>query len=154
MGRAIGPGRCVRLDVVSTVTFQAGAIPTREELIALYDSVGWAAYTEHPVRLMAAIAASLSIITARQNGELVGLARLVGDGLTIAYLQDILVRPSEQRRGIGRELFQRAFAPFEEVRQKVLITDDEPAQRAFYESMGFTEAASLQHPIRTFVQLG
>jgi len=25
------------------------------------------------------------------------------------------------------------------VRQKVLLTDDEPGQRAFYESLGFTE---------------
>jgi hypothetical protein len=36
--------------------------------------------------------------------------------------------------------------PYRDVRQKVLITDDEPAQRAFYESMGFTETGDRRLP--------
>lgn len=139
---------------MGTVTYESAAAPTRTELVDLYDAVGWSAYTRDPARLVAAVGASLSVVTAREDGELVGLARLVGDGQTIVYLQDILIRPTHQGRGIGRELFRRVFAPHEDVRQKVLITDDEPAQRAFYESMGFMEAGSLEHPIRTFVQLG
>ena len=135
-------------------TYHSGVPPTQEELVELYDSVGWSAYTRDPARLAAAVGASLAVVTARQDGRLIGLARLVGDGQTIAYLQDILVAPDHQHRGIGRELLQRIFAPFSDVRQKVLITDDEPSQRAFYESMGFTEAGGLDHPIRTFVQFG
>ena len=139
---------------MGVVTFESGVVPAREELLALYDAVGWSAYTRNPARLAAAVSASLSVVTARQNGELVGLARAVGDGLTIVYLQDILIAPAHQRLGIGRELLRRLLTPYDEVRQKVLITDDEPSQRAFYESMGFTETGDLEHPIRTFVQLG
>lgn len=87
-----------------------------------------------------------------KDSLLVGLARVVGDGLTIAYLQDILVAPKHQRLGIGRELFRRVFAPFDDVRQKVLITDSEPGQLAFYASMGFIEIRDLSHPTRTFVK--
>ncbi|NLT25572.1 MAG: GNAT family N-acetyltransferase [Microbacteriaceae bacterium] len=139
---------------MGSITYEAAATPTRAELVELYDAVGWSAYTRDPDRLVAAVNASLRLITVRDDGELIGLARLVGDGHSIVYLQDILIRPTHQSRGIGREVFQRLFAPFEDVRQKVLITDDEPAQRAFYESMGFREASSLEHPIRTYVQLG
>lgn len=139
---------------MGSITYEAAATPTRAELVELYDAVGWSAYTRDPDRLVAAVNASLRLITVRDDGELIGLARLVGDGHSIVYLQDILIRPTPQGRGIGREVFQRLFAPFEDVRQKVLITDDEPAQRAFYESMGFREASSLEHPIRTYVQLG
>lgn len=128
--------------------------PTDDELVSLYDSVGWSAYTKDPARLAAAVEASLTVVTARHDGALVGLARLVGDGLTIAYLQDILITPTHRRRGIGRALFERAFAPYADVRQKVLLTDDEPAQRAFYEAMGFTEAGALRHPLRAFVRMG
>lgn len=137
---------------MSAVTYETADIPAQEELLNLYNAVGWSAYTKDPARLAAAVRASLAVVTARQDGELVGLARLVGDGLTIVYLQDILVAPTHQRRGIGRELFQRLFAPYGDVRQKVLITEDEPSQRAFYESVGFTEAGDLEYPIRTFVQ--
>lgn len=139
---------------MGTVTYESAGTLTRTELVDLYDAVGWAAYTRDPARLVAAVDASLSVITAREHGELIGLARLVGDGQTIVYLQDILIRPTHQGRGIGSEIFRRVFAPYEDVRQKVLITDDEPVQRAFYESMGFTEAGSLEHPIQAFVQLG
>jgi hypothetical protein len=39
------------------------------------------------------------------------------------------------------------------VRQTVLITDDEPRQRCFYEALGFTEGADFRpEPIRIFAQ--
>ena len=136
------------------VTYMHDDVPTREELVSLYDSVGWTVYTRTPERLEAAIGASLRVVTARAGGELVGLARIVGEGLTIAYLQDILVRPSHHRRGIGRELFSRAFEPYDEVRQKVLMTDCGQATRSFYEAMGFTEThdlGELSEQARVFV---
>lgn len=137
------------------VTYANDDAPTREELVSLYDSVGWTAYTRAPEQLEAAIGASLRVVTARAGGELVGLARIVGDGLTIAYLQDILVHPKHHRRGIGRELFSRAFEPYSEVRQKVLMTDCGQATRSFYEAMGFTEVrdlGDLNEQARVFVQ--
>ena len=127
-------------------------VPAADELITLYSSVGWSAYTGDPALLHDAVARSLRVVSAREEGNLVGLARVVGDGLTIVYLQDILVAPSHQRAGIGRRLFDRVFAPFADVRQKVLITDDEPRQQAFYQRMGFTEIRKMQHPIRAFVR--
>ncbi|MGC5617183.1 GNAT family N-acetyltransferase [Georgenia sp. Z1491] len=133
-------------------TYQLDDTPTRAELIELYDAVGWTAYTREPDRLAAAVAGSAAVATARDSGRLVGLARVVGDGHTIAYLQDILVAPSHRRRGIAGELFRRVLAPFAHVRQQVLITDDEPGQRAFYEAMGFRAAHELEHPVRAFVR--
>ena len=40
---------------------------------------------------------------------------------------------------MGKRLVTAALAPFASVRQKVLLTDDDPGQRAFYESLGFAE---------------
>ena len=128
--------------------------PTQEELIALYTSVGWTAYTSKPTMLQAAIAGSTAVVTARDDGHLVGLARVISDGQTIVYLQDILVAPTHHRTGVGRELLRRVLAPFEHVRQKVLLTDDEPAQRAFYESAGYTGIESHEPRLRAFVRLG
>ena len=136
------------------ITYRTGAPLRREDVLDLYESVGWTAYTKDPGRLVAAIAASLRVVTAWDGGRLVGLARVVGDGLTIVYLQDVLVLPDLQRSGVGRELFRRAFEPYEDVRQKLLITDDEPGQLAFYRSMGFTEVRDLDHPTSVFTRFG
>lgn len=127
--------------------------PSVEEALGLYGAVGWSAYTRDPATLGRALAGSAVVVTARRQGELVGLARVVGDGASIAYLQDVLVHPGARRRGLGRLLIDAAFAPFDDVRQQVLLTDAEPGQRAFYEALGFTEAHDHEPGLRAFVRL-
>lgn len=113
--------------------------PQRDELVELYDAVGWTTYTADPEQLEAAVRGSSRVVTARYGEQLLGLARVISDGVTIAYLQDVLVRPELQREGVGRALVEAALEPFQQCRQKVLLTDDEPRQRAFYESLGYQE---------------
>lgn len=127
-----------------TNSLYAGERLDRDELVELYGSVGWTNYTRDPELLERAVAGSSRVVTARSNGALLGLARIISDGATIAYLQDVLVRPEARRRGIGRRLVDTAFEPYAQVRQHVLITDAEPWQRAFYESLGFTELHDLR----------
>lgn len=130
-------------------------IPRTAELVDLYSSVGWTRYTGSPQSLSEGVNGSLRVATAwDEGGLLVGLARLVGDGHTIVCLQDILVRPQWQRTGVGRWLMEEVFAPYTHVRQQVLLTDDEPRQRAFYESLGFKEIRDLEDQIRVFVRFG
>ncbi|MGO3506947.1 MAG: GNAT family N-acetyltransferase, partial [Brachybacterium tyrofermentans] len=128
-------------------------VPALQEILDLYDAVGWSAYTEDSSTLLRALAGSAQVVTARRDGRLLGFARVVGDGATIAYLQDVLVRPDAHRAGIGRRLVDAAFAPFATVRQQVLLTDAEPGQRAFYESLGFIEAHDHEPELRSFVRL-
>jgi len=131
--------------------------PQAHELTELYESVGWSAYTADPIRLKAAIDASHLVLSARDevSGALLGLARTVSDGLTIVYLQDLLVRSTHQRAGIGRALLEEMLRRAASIRQFVLLTDAEPAQRAFYESCGLTEAHDARpHEFRAFLRTG
>ena len=96
---------------------------------------------------------SRHVVTARRDGALIGLARVVGDGAVLAYLQDVLVCPEAQGQGIGRRLVEEVLAPFDAVRQQVLLTDAEPGQRAFYEALGFVEAHDHDPGLRSFVRL-
>jgi ribosomal protein S18 acetylase RimI-like enzyme len=128
-------------------------LPVQSELVGLYDAVGWSAYTRDPTVLEAALRGSARVVTARAEGVLVGLARVVSDGVTICYLQDVLVGPAQQRSGLGRALVSAALEPYSCVRQKVLLTDDEPAHRAFYEALGFREVRDVtEAKLRAFVR--
>lgn len=132
----------------------ATELPTPGELLDLYGAVGWTAYTHDPDLLVAAVTGSHAVITARDAGRLVGLARTVSDGATIVYVQDVLVRPGHQRTGIGRAVLAEVLRRYAHVRQTVLLTDAEPRQRAFYESLGFVEAHDVEPgPLRSFVLL-
>jgi predicted N-acetyltransferase YhbS len=64
----------------------------------------------------------------------VGFARVVSDGVAIAYLADVYVLAELRGRGLGLELVREAVerGPFAD-RRWVLHTDDP----AFYEPLGF-----------------
>lgn len=117
--------------------------PTMPEVLALYKSVGWSMYTRDPARLERALTYSLMVLGAYEGKQLVGLVRAVGDGETILFIQDLLVLPEYQRRGIGKQLIEALLARFHEVRQRVLLTDDDPKTRSFYKAAGFVESQQM-----------
>ncbi|MEZ4316430.1 MAG: GNAT family N-acetyltransferase [Myxococcota bacterium] len=127
----------------ATQAIYADERPGGTELLALYASVGWTAYTSDPARLDRAIRGSAWVRTARVDGTLVGLCRAISDGETICYLQDVLVHPDHQRSGIGRCLVSDCLEAHRELRQLVLMTDDRPEQLAFYASLGLASIDAL-----------
>lgn len=126
-----------------------------DEVLSLYKSVEWVAYTKDPAALSKAITNSTFVLEARTpEGLLVGLLRGLSDDSSILYLQDILVRPAWQRMGVGRALLQECLDRYRHVRQKVLLTDDLPAQHRFYESMGFLNIRDIEGvALHTYVQI-
>ncbi|WP_435298706.1 GNAT family N-acetyltransferase [Timonella sp. A28] len=130
-------------------------IPSREETLDLYAAVGWVTYTQDPDALMAALEGSSYVLTARNDeGVLVGLVRVISDGSTIAYVQDILVDPRAHRTGVGSALLDEVMARSADIRQLVLLTDADPVQRLFYESRGMVEIHDVEpQPLRSFVRL-
>jgi GNAT superfamily N-acetyltransferase len=108
-----------------------------EQLEKLYNDVEWYAYTKDLIVLQQAISQSLDVISAWDEEELVGLIRVVGDGLTIIYIQDILVLNAHQNNGIATQLMQQILKKYSHVRQKVLLTEEAPDVRHFYEKNEF-----------------
>lgn len=107
-------------------------------VLDLYDSVGWSNYTNHPRRLEQAFHQSLFVMAAYDDDEeLVGLIRVVGDGLTIVFIQDLLVYPKYQRQGIGRSLLQQTLERFKDIYQIQLATEQSDKNLAFYQELGF-----------------
>ena len=115
-----------------------------EEVLPLYEAVGWTNYTTKPEMLKAAYENSLHIIGAFNNDEkLIGVLRGVGDGASILFIQDILVTPEYQHQGIGTKLLQQTLEKYMNVYQIQLATDDSSKTVSFYESNGFTSLTSL-----------
>lgn len=113
------------------------------EILRLYASVGWTAYTDHPDVLHMGFENSMLTLAAYEGEELLGIIRVVGDGHTIVLVQDILVFPKHQRKGIGSALLQAILDKYSRVRQIELATDDTPETIAFYKSMGFRKMSEI-----------
>jgi len=115
----------------------------KDQLVNLYEDAGWTIYSADPEKLARALEQSLDVLTIWEEGRLTGLLRTVGDGLTLVYVQDILVLKSHKRRGIGRKLMNRVLEKYRHVRQIVLLTDLRDETVGFYENLQFAKVQSL-----------
>lgn len=119
------------------MTIQEYTDYVEKDVLHLYASVGWTAYTDHPDTLREGFSHSLLTLAAYEDDRLVGLIRMVGDGVTVVLIQDLLILPEYQRKGIGTKLMQAALDRFSHVRQIQLVTDQTEKNIAFYQSQGF-----------------
>ena len=88
-----------------------------DEILRLYTEVGWTAYTENMPALRRGYENSLLVLAAYDGDDLLGIIRVVGDGATIVFIQDILVFPEKQRQGIGTALLRAVLDRYADVRR-------------------------------------
>ena len=119
------------------ITIKKQEIVKLEAVLHLYQAVGWTNYTHQPEMLEQALSHSLAIYLALDGDTVVGLIRLVGDGFSSVFVQDLIVLPSYQRQGIGSFLMKEALEDFKEVYQVQLATEQTEKNVGFYRSMGF-----------------
>ena len=126
-------GKCIIMEIREYRTYG------ETDILNLYASVGWTAYTSSPEVLRKGFENSLLTLAAYEGERLIGIIRAVGDGHTVIFIQDLLVLPEYQRKGIGSALLQKILERYSMVRQIELVTDNDSKTVSFYRSMGFRE---------------
>ena len=107
-----------------------------EALEKLFLSIGWESGKE-PVLLSKALQNYGTVLTAWEEGELVGLIAAMDDGFLTAYVHYLLVRADRQNAGIGGVLLERLKARYASF-HKIALIGEHPA-KVFYERHGFEE---------------
>ena len=115
-----------------------------DDVLHLYQAVGWTNYTNQPQMLAQALTHSLAIYLARDGEKIVGLVRLIGDGFSSVFVQDLSVLPSYQRQGIGSTLMKQALSDYKDTYQIQLATEESEKTLGFYRSLGFETLSSFQ----------
>ncbi len=75
-------------------------LPTVAEIKDFHEAVGWDNVDD--TATATALKNSLFGVVALDKGEAIGCGRVIGDGGMYFYIQDIIVLPEYQGRGIGR----------------------------------------------------
>jgi predicted N-acetyltransferase YhbS len=88
------------------IDYEINGKVTPEEVIELYRDAGLPRPIEDKGRIRRIYEGSNLIVTARENGKLVGVARSITDGAWSTYLADLAVDPNVQRSGIGKRLVE------------------------------------------------
>lgn len=117
-----------------------------EEIVELYKAAGW--WQESPEAravIPSMIRGSLCFMVARSlDGRIVGMARVISDGFSDAYIQDVVVLEKYRRRGVGRELVRRLtqFCVARKIAWIGLVA--EPGTQGLYEELGFGPLVGYQ----------
>lgn len=113
----------------------------KDEIYNLYNDAKWSNYLNDLDLLIRAFEESLYVYAAYLDDK--GLIRVVGDGLTIVYIQDLLVLKKYQRQKIASHLLDHTLDKYQDVRQITLMSDDDENLRKFYRKNNFKEVNNL-----------
>lgn len=113
--------------------------PTVDEYNNLTDVVYWG--KRDPKIVKEALKNSLYCICVYDKKELIGFGRIIGDKTIFLYLQDIMVNPKYQGKGIGTQIIETILNKIESYKEinpdiKVYLCASKDKE-SFYERFGF-----------------
>lgn len=114
---------------------------TTYEVIAIYEANKWSS-AKKPDQLTLALKNSDTLLLARQNGRLVGLANAISDGHLVVYYPHLLIHPDVQGRGVGKLMMDRMKEKYGHYHQQILVSDGETVE--FYKKCGFNQAGNTR----------
>ena len=102
---------------MSRLPFQAKLeSPSATEFNALRNKIGWGLLPDSLVT--SSMAKSLFHVVVRHQDKSVGMGRVIGDGAMYFYVQDVVVDPDYQGKGIGQRLMEQIELYLQEHAQK------------------------------------
>jgi ribosomal protein S18 acetylase RimI-like enzyme len=125
---------------VGKITILAGDVVAPGEYRALLGAVGWQPPQEPDATVRRALEATWNVTARTADGTLVGLARVLDDGLLYASIWDVIVAPEHRRQGIGHALVAHVLERTADRRLVSLIAT--AAGEALYRAEGFNERDS------------
>lgn len=121
----------LRLEVITSVRPEA--------VVDLYMDAGWweEGWSEDVIPAM--VANSFRFVALFDGSELVGMGRALSDGVSDAYIQDIVVRTDYRGQGWGKKIVSRLVKELRAVGIDWIGLVGAPGTQAFYEKLGFSE---------------
>jgi ribosomal protein S18 acetylase RimI-like enzyme len=107
-----------------------------DKIAKLRNSVGWngmeSCYSDPRMN-------SYYHIACYDDDMLIGYVDTVSNGVTDAYIQDLMVNPAYQRYGIGTELMNKIIARLKENKIYMISVVYDTALLSFYQRFGFNQ---------------
>ncbi len=128
------------------VTIHNGGLTPAEYKI-IRESANWGSVPDIEYIAMA-LDKSLYSVVIRDEGKAVGMARLIGDGVFYWHVQDVIVLPEYQGKGIGKMLMENLFEHIEKHmpdKNTNIGLMSAAGKEGFYEKLGFKRRSDNQH---------
>lgn len=115
--------------------YQYNETVSAKDLSDLREAVGWNRMeSEYSNPLMM----SFYHIAVYEDDKMVGYIDSVSNGVTDAYIQDLMVHPDYQGKGVGTELMNQMITYLKENRIYIISVVFEESLKPFYDRFGFS----------------
>ena len=109
----------------------------RADVLALYRAAGWFGPSDPAPELDAMIANSFAVSAAFDSaGRLVGMARALSDGVSDAYILDVVVDPAYRSQGVGRAIVKHLADHLAAFGIDWIVCIGVPGTEVFYRAAG------------------
>lgn len=113
-------------------------LPEASKWLNLRKLVGFNAYNRPLDIAQRGLDNSLYGVSVYDGDKLIGMARVIGDGYTCFYVQDVLVNPEYQGLGIGKSIMKKIIKFLDNVDQDAIVAlMSSKGREGFYEQFGF-----------------
>lgn len=113
---------------------QRNAVVAAEEIEELRAAVGWERLENKYDQILAN---SHTRFTLREDGGLIAFVNVLSDGMVDAFLLDLMVHPSIQRRSVGKALVDAAIAGLTNYGIRCIHVTFDAELEGFYRGCGF-----------------
>lgn len=107
--------------------------------LELRASVNWKVLNREQARL--ALENALYTVCVYDDDKPIGMGRIVGDGAVVMYIQDLIVHPDYQKKGIGKQLIEHLIDYVKGINPEgneiMLCLMSAKGRESFYEKYGF-----------------
>jgi len=116
-------------------------IPEAKEYFNLFLSTGWnKQYKADQQELYNSLANSWHSLSAyNQHKELIGFGRIVSDGVLYAFICDMIIKPNDQKKGIGTIILNKLIQKCEGANIRIIWLFAASNKSEFYKKFGFLE---------------
>lgn len=120
-------------------TFLSGIVSTQDltDISRLYHQENWFANFKNVEDFKNIITGSFCFLVVRKNNKIIGTGRVLSDGVSDAYIHNVVVAKEYRGQQIGKEIIQHMidFCLFHHISWIGLIA--EPGTESFYKKSGF-----------------
>ena len=112
-----------------------------DDIVKLYKVGGWwkESYDKSGIKQLIKGSFCFAVVIDKKTKKAIGMGRVLSDGVSDGYIQDLVILPEYRKKGIGKKLTKSLIDYCKSKGITWIALVSEPNQENFYKKIGFKE---------------
>jgi len=114
---------------------------SEDDIVKLYKVGGWwkDSYDKSGIKQLIKGSFCFAVVIDKKTKKTIGMGRVLSDGVSDGYIQDLVILPEYRKKGIGKKLTESLIDYCKSKGITWIALVSEPNQENFYKKIGFKE---------------